>query len=58
MDKLIWYDSDGRINCRRRHEAALARLASCEVKPRSEQGEHRGETAHLLRGERGRSARI
>lgn len=31
MDKLIWYDSDGRINCRRGYEVALARLASYEA---------------------------
>ena len=30
MDKLIWYDNDGRINCRRGYEVALARLASYE----------------------------
>lgn len=31
MDKLIWYDNDGRINCRRGYEVALARLASYEA---------------------------
>jgi hypothetical protein len=31
MDKLTWYDSDGRINCRRGYEVALARLASYEA---------------------------
>lgn len=31
MDKLIWYDSDGRIYCRRGYEVALARLASYEA---------------------------
>lgn len=31
MDKLIWYDDDGRINCRRGYEVALARLASYEA---------------------------
>lgn len=31
MDKLIWYDEDGRINCRRGYEVALARLASYEA---------------------------
>ena len=31
MDKLIWYDSDGRINCRRGYEVALVRLASYEA---------------------------
>lgn len=31
MDKLIWYDSDGRINCRRGYEIALSRLASYEA---------------------------
>ena len=31
MDKLIWYDSDGCINCRRWYEVALARLASYEA---------------------------
>ena len=31
MDKLIWYDADGRINCRRGYEVALARLASYEA---------------------------
>ena len=31
MDKLIWYDNDGRIMCRRGYEVALARLASYEA---------------------------
>lgn len=31
MDKLTWYDSDGRINCRRGYEVALAQLASYEA---------------------------
>lgn len=31
MDKLIWYDSDGCINCRRGYEVAFARLASYEA---------------------------
>lgn len=31
MDKLTWYDNDGRIMCRRRYEVALARLASYEA---------------------------
>lgn len=31
MDKLTWYDNDGRIMCRRGYEVALARLASCEA---------------------------
>ena len=31
MDKLTWYDNDGRIMCRRGYEVALARLASYEA---------------------------
>ncbi len=31
MDKLIWYDNDGGIMCRRGYEVALARLASYEA---------------------------
>lgn len=31
MDKLTWYDEDGRIYCRRGYEVALARLASYEA---------------------------
>lgn len=31
MDKLIWYDEEGRIYCRRGYEVALARLASYEA---------------------------
>ena len=31
MDRLIWYDNDGRIMCRRGYEVALARLASYEA---------------------------
>ena len=30
MDKLTWYDEDGRLYCRRGYEVALARLASYE----------------------------
>ena len=31
MDRLIWYDNDGGIMCRRGYEVALARLASYEA---------------------------
>lgn len=31
MDKLTWYDEDGRLYCRRGYEVALARLASYEA---------------------------
>lgn len=31
MDKLTWYDEDGRLCCRRGYEVALARLASYEA---------------------------
>ena len=32
MDKLIWYDNDGGIMCRRGYEVALARLAFFSAK--------------------------
>lgn len=31
MDKLTWYDEDGRLYCRRGYDVALARLASYEA---------------------------
>lgn len=31
MDKLTWYDEEGRLYCRRGYEVALARLASYEA---------------------------
>ena len=31
MDKLTWYDEDGRLYCRRGYEVALTRLASYEA---------------------------